>query len=98
MGAIQLFAKPQVHRARKRRVKLFVSFSLTTVTFTVTYHPNLAQYSIGRGPGGIPGSRGRVRIPRAGLQPALGRLWASTLRLYDRSARCALDLGTGSGG
>jgi len=38
--------------------------------------PNLAF--VGRSLGGIPKPRGRVRCPRAGLQPALGRLWAST--------------------
>src|SRR5215469_12044315 len=37
---------------------------------------NLALF--GRGLGGSPWLRGRVRCPRASLQPALGRLWASS--------------------
>src|SRR5262249_61434292 len=75
----------------------FVSFTLTFVPISVTYSKSdLARY--GRGLGGSPGSRGRVRCPRAGLQPALGRLWASSLRHYDRSARCCRWTGTGRGG
>jgi hypothetical protein len=56
--------------------KCVVTNPLTMVSDIVTYAPNLAQD--GRGLGGIPGSCGRVRCPRAGLQPALGRLWASS--------------------
>jgi hypothetical protein len=54
-----------VKNAREGR-KLFVTVSLTSV-YSFESRP------IGRGLGGIQGSRGRVRCPRADLQPAPGR-------------------------
>jgi len=41
---------------------------------------------------------GRVRCPRADLQPAPGRHRASACRHYDRRARCYRWTGTGEGG
>src|SRR5690242_7910474 len=57
---------------------------------------NLVRY--GRGLGGMPRPRGRVRCPRADLQPAPGQYWASSLRHYDRNARCVAGLGKAGAG
>ena len=75
-------------------VKLFrLSLSdgiLQVVTDLVTYDVlNLARY--GRSLGGIPGSRGRVRCPRADLQPAPGRHWVISAWHYDQAAMASLD-------
>jgi hypothetical protein len=72
--------------------KFLVSVALTCVTVLVNPRP------IERSPAGIAGSRGRVRCPRADLQPAPGRLRASTPRHYDRGARCSRWTGTGRDG
>src|SRR6516164_8315358 len=76
--------------------KYSVPFSLIVISDYVTYTFD-PRPVIGRGSAGMPDC-GRVRRPRAGLQPAPGRLWASSLRHYDRSARCYRWTGTGRGG
>src|SRR6185437_6151613 len=72
------------------RRELFVPETLTHVTDDVTCRNRISLLSDAAREA-IPGSRGRVRRPRAGLQPALGRHRVLSAWHYDQAAMASLD-------
>ena len=65
-------------------------WTVDLVTDYVTYASE-SRPMIRSRPGGIPGARGRVRCPRADLQPTPGRLWVLSAWHYDQAAMASLD-------
>jgi hypothetical protein len=83
-------------RSHFRMTKFRVTVMLTFVSVSVTYKHRISSTRTRSGRHSR--TAGRVRCPRAGLQPVPGRLRASTPRHYDRGARCNRWTGTGRGG
>src|SRR6516164_3184581 len=81
---------------RRRGAKTIVTVLLTKVSVIVTYsfEPRLVRSR----PGGNPGSRGRVRCPRAALQPAPGRHSGINPSALRPGRDCVRWTGTGRGG